>query len=285
MVDMVEYITRRKRLAFQQILKVVLVFVTTAFVWSHLTVLGLASSVSESFPANTEFVKGLLVSIKNTIPTTVELANVNNKDFLAGVVVAKEDSLIAIAKDGENIYVASQGEVQAFVSDINGAVRAGDFIGVSWISGVGMRANTDTDQKLLGIALEDLNPDSAKLVTDISTPYGSRGAHIGLIRVRLFDKEAGPNPSQGDSFIELLASRIAGKQVPYSRILAAAGLFSVSVIISGVFLANAIRGSFISLGRNPLASSPIFTSLLQVSGVSIALILIGAFIAYVTLVI
>lgn len=245
-----------------------------------------AASVAEGYPTDNNLIEGTLVTISNDVPPKVELANLGNSQYLIGVVEGDGQSLLTLNKDGANILVATSGEVFVFVSDLSGEIRPGDFIGTSWISGVGMKAQRVTEQKLLGVALEPFGEDyhDAVAVEDIDTPSGERSARIGKIAVRLFEREVGPESESGVSALERLAFRLAGREVPFVRIVAAVGLFSISAIIAGVFLANAIRSSLISIGRNPLAHSSIFASLTQVSGVSIGLVLIGAAIAYMVLI-
>ncbi|MDX1765841.1 MAG: hypothetical protein R3313_02715 [Candidatus Saccharimonadales bacterium] len=247
-----------------------------------------AGSLSERFPSDSNYPNGTLVSIQQTVPTSVDLADLTNADFLVGVVESEGQSLLTISREQGDLTVALSGEVEIFVSDINGPIEQGDFIGNSWIRGVGMKALENTDQKLLGIALEsfDESDDDAYEVSDIDTPDGRKDAKIAKIALRIFDRQVGPNSTLDDTtFLEEFAARVAGKQVVFARILAAAVMFIVSAVISAVFLANAIRGSFISLGRNPLASGSIYTNLIQVSGVAMGVILIGTVLAYVVLII
>ena len=278
------------RSLIQQGKPTVRVFATTLIMAICLSViapiLAMAASISESYPSDNNYLLGSLVSIKQTEPVSIELAHINNNNYLTGVSVAEEDSLLNINREGATIHVATSGDVEVFVSDINGPIVTGDFIGASWISGVAMRADQGSEQKLLGVALQDFSEENIDQVaiTDVDTPTGSRDTAAGKIIVRLFDRDIGTNTALSQSGIEALAQRIAGKDVAYARVLMATGLFLISAIISGVFLANAIRGSFISLGRNPLASSSIFASLMQVSGVSIGLVILGAFMAYLVLI-
>lgn len=246
-----------------------------------------AGIISEGFPSDGNYPSGTLVSIRNTIPTTIELASVLNSDYLLGVVERTGDSLLSFSDGMDDVAVTTIGQAEAFVSDVNGDIKIGDFIGASWIKGVGMKANSEVQQKLLGIAIEDFSEAATNVVLarDIETPSGKKDARIGKIAIRLFNKEVGPDVNDGRSSLENFASRVAGKDVAFVRVVASAGLFVVTVLISSVFLANAIKGSFISIGRNPLSSASVFNSLMHISGVSIGLLLIGAVIAYVVLVV
>lgn len=246
-----------------------------------------AGSIAEGYKAEGQYLPGMVVSLSETSPPTVELAHISNSDYLVGVIENPQDSLLAINNDSADTNVAVTGEAYAFVSDVNGDIQAGDFIGTSWINGVGMLASYTSEQKLLGIALEDFvgSIDGSRSVEGIETPAGSEETNFGTIAIRLFEREVGPANQQSVSAIEQFVFRLAGSEVPLARVALAVGLFFVTVIIAGVFLANAIRGSFISLGRNPLASDSIFSSLMQVSGASIGLLMIGALISYVVLII
>lgn len=247
-----------------------------------------AASIAEGYPSEANLIEGTLVTLSNNVPPQVELANVNNQQFLVGVVEKTGESLLTLNKDGSSVLVATSGEVTAFVSDLGGDIKVGDSIGTSWINGVGMRADVNSPQKLLGVALESFNAESANTISveDVDTTAGSTSAKVGKIAIRLYEREVGSNiGGEQPSALEKLAIRIAGKDVSFARVVAAFGLFTISAIISGVFLANAIRSSLISLGRNPLAHSQIFATLTQVSGVSIGLILLGSAIAYVVLII
>lgn len=245
-----------------------------------------ASSLAEGYPTSDNLIEGALVVLSNETPPSVSLANLNNSEYLVGVVEDDGEGLITLNKGGAEVLVATSGEIFAFVSDLNGDIAPGDFIGTSWINGVGMKAERVTEQKLLGVALEGFNADVAEAIdiTEVETAGGAKDARIGKIAVRLLEREVGPDTGQGLSNLEELALRLAGQHVPFSRIVAAFGIFTISVIISGVFLANAIRSSLISIGRNPLAHSSIFNTLMQISGVSIALILVGSMLAYVVLI-
>lgn len=236
------------------------------------------------------YVNGALISLTSTEPASIELADVNTTNYLAGVVEPAGEGLIVSEVEGSNVYVATDGIVEAFVSDLNGEIKTGDFIGASWIKGVGMKAleNTETDQKVLGVALQDqdLSDEYTYLVEDVETPNGTKEANVGKVSIKIFPRDTGPYfGSSTESGLEEFANNLTGKEVPLVRIIAALLLFSVAIVISGVFMTNGIKSSLNSLGRNPLASQSIFSTLTQISVVSVGLILVGATVAYVVLVI
>lgn len=263
----------------------VLVLITTYI--NLLPLLVSAASSAEAYPSDGNLLEGTVVSLSNSDPPKAQLANLNNSQFLIGVIEDNGKSLLTFEKNNASVVVATQGEIAVYVSDLGGRIQPGDFIGASWISGVGMRATALGEQKLLGVALEEFSSENAGAVKvdNIATNEGEKSTYVGKIAVRLFDKELGLDGRAQPSAIEKLAAKLVGKEVSFTRTVAAAGLFIISVIVAGVFLANAIRSSLISIGRNPLSHSPIFNTLSQIAGVSIGLVLIGAAVAFIVLIV
>lgn len=245
------------------------------------------ASIAEGYPAENNIVEGALVSLSDDTPPKVQLAHLNNGEYLIGVIENSGQSLLTLNKTGAKVIVATSGEVVAFVSNLGGDIKPGDFIGPSWINGVGMRAEAVSEQKLVGVALRGFDADSPNTVSvpDVETDGGKQTAIIGKIPVKLFDKELGPEGVPQPTALEQIVTKLVGRPVSFARTVAASALFIISVVIAGVFLANAIRSSLISIGRNPLSHSPIFNTLTQIAGVAIGLVLIGAAVAYVILII
>jgi len=251
---------------------------------------GIKATYSEGAISPDRLVVGTLTSLITTEPISVEAADVNTGNYLAGVVVEQDNGLIVSDIEGSNVYIATEGVVLAFVSDVNGEVKAGDFIGASWIKGVGMKVleQVNVDQKVIGVALQDLNTEDefSFFIEKVETLDGDREARVGRISIKLFPRDVGPYfASDTPSGLEEFASKLAGKDVAFIRIVAALLLFGISVGVSAIFMSNAIRGSLKSIGRNPLASQSIFATLTQISTVSIGLIIVGAAVAYVVLVV
>lgn len=238
-----------------------------------------ASSLAEGFTTSSNPKTGMLVSTVADKPGELQLATVDNSDYLVGVVQTEGNGLISFTKDGANVSVATTGVVTAYVTDANGSVKKGDFIAASWLDGVGMRVNQGANQKVLGTALEDFNDSAAKEFDDVSTPGGNRTVKVGSLAVRLFGTPS-KQLSADQSGISGFAARLVGKQVAFIRVVVAFLVFTITLIVSGIFIRSSIKNSFISIGRNPMASKSIYRSLLQVSVISMAIILIGTAAAY-----
>jgi len=267
------------KLGFGAFIVILSIFIfAPASVWS--------GSISEAFATDDRLVNGMIVSIVGDTPSRVELANLNNNRYLTGVAEDEDISLLSLQKDPTDVTVATYGEVEVYVSDINGDIKTGDFIGTSWLNGVGMRATDTTEQKVLGVALSDFSAENNRYETieDIDTDDGLKSAQVGRIAVRILSQEVGPRTGNSSSDITTFVQQLAGRDVSVFRAVIATIVLISSLVVSGVFIVNSIRNSFISIGRNPLASSAIFSSLIQVSAVSVIVILIGAAISYALLV-
>lgn len=255
------------------------------FLISSTNLVGAVGLVGEEFIAGDKLVIGSIVSIDKDNPESIELSHIDNSEYLLGVVVDGAENSVTFSKENSQTTVALSGEVDVFVNDANGEVKAGDFVGASWLEGVGMKSLDANKQKLLGIAVEDYDSKSAKIYGEIDTTEGSKTVSIDAVKIRLFDKEGFAETVDSRGGLEELLSNVAGKQISYAKVLASSILFIVTLLVSGMFIVSSIRGSFISIGRNPMASATIYKSLLHVSGLSVLVLIVGTALTYVVLVI
>lgn len=241
-----------------------------------------AGTLGEDFSSDKNLKIGSLVSLKKDTPKEVELSNVENSEYLLGVVTNSQENSVSYSKDSAEVSIALSGEVEVFATDVNGQISKGDFIGASWLEGVGMKADFTSEQKLLGVAMEDYDIKTAKEYGEIDTPSGKKEATVQSLKVRLFERDNSQTTSSMSS-VEKILSRIAGKNVSVIKIAVCLVIFLIGIVTAGFFVSSSIKGSFISIGRNPLASSSIYRSLVHVTTMSVAIILIGAALAYVVL--
>ncbi len=244
-----------------------------------------AGLIGEQFTSGSNIELGYLVSIDKERPDGIELSTLNNSEYLLGVTVSENQNSVTFIKEGSKTTVALSGEVDVYVSDANGGVTKGDFVGASWLEGIGMKSAESNKQKLLGVAVEDFNRAESKQYGDIKTADGTKNINVDVIKVRLFDKEGIEELTQVPTGIEQVLSSVAGRQVSFAKVLASSILFLVTLIVSSMFIVSSIRGSFISIGRNPMASASIYKSLLHVSGLSVLVLIIGTALTYVVLVV
>jgi len=244
----------------------------------------LASNLAEEFPTIGTFSPGVIVSLDPNNPKDIELSSFTNSEYLLGVVTEKGSNTVTYAKNNSQVTVSLTGEVTVYVNDANGPIKAGDFIGASWLEGVGMKAVEQDRQKLAGVALEDFDESGSIDYGSIETPDGDRDVKIDTIQIRLFDKEGVSNAPLASSGVESFLDNIAGRSVSSLRLLIVSIVFVFSVVVAGFFVASSVKGSFTSIGRNPLASDSIYKSLTHVTFVAIVTILVGTLLSYVILV-
>ena len=243
-----------------------------------------ASTVSESFKSQDNYQVGTIVSYNPADNNEISLSSLNNREYLLGVVTEASDSGVSFVKDNSSIYVALSGEVDVYVSNVNGSIKTGDLIGPSWLEGIGMRSDDIDRTKLLGVARENLDFKNAKEYGEIETSSGKKTVKVASVKVRLFDREGINDNLSNKTGIEKIMTILAGKDVSIFRIIVVSFVFIVSLVVSSVFIYSAIKGGFISIGRNPMASTSIHKGMLHISITSISIILMGTILSYVILV-
>lgn len=244
-----------------------------------------AATIGEQFTSGNSVTIGSIVSLDAENQDEVKLSNTDNANYILGVAVDPNSNALNFEKYNGGVSVAFNGEVQVFVSDINGLIQKGDFVSASWLEGVGMKSLGNDRQRLLGVALEDYSAEEAKYYGAVNTPEGDKNVSVDSILLRILDKEGFSTSTDKKDGLEGVISRIAGKNVSFARVLAGSIVFVVCLGVAGVFIVSAIKNSFISIGRNPLSSNSILKSLVHVSGLSVSVILVGAALSYVVLVV
>ncbi len=189
---------------------------------------------------------------------------------LLGVIVDDPSLALRDTTLENGTYVTTSGEAFVNVSAVNGAINAGDYITTSNIPGVGMKS-TKSGQ-VLGIALESFEPADTNQIGQIWTFI-----------------DIGPVIS-GDSIeqnaLELLRSGISAPFL--TPMTSLRFLLSFIVIIVSFFLGfvsfSKITGNSIqALGRNPLASNVIKSSVVMNFFFTIIVIMVGVGVAYLIL--
>lgn len=226
-----------------------------------------------SYPSTQDLSPGTIVAT-NQKSGGVESANVNNIAYLYGVVVTADQSLLSFTSTaGKQVQVATSGVSQMFVSDVNGAVVSGDAITASIISGVGMKATDNS--KVIGTAQGSLADSQGKRTESITLADGTKQTvQLGVVPVAInisyFYKQQAK--SVIPSAIQDVANAVAGRNVPALPIIISLVIFIVAVVSVGGLVYGAIRASIISVGRNPMAQAAVYRSLLQISGLILAIL-------------
>ena len=247
-----------------------------------------AQSVVQSYGASSNLEVGLIVELQPGNSSNVEALTQANATKMFGVVVNPDTAAVSLSTSSSayQAYVATTGNYQVLVSNQNGSIHSGDYITISSISGVGMKANS-SDQIVLGKALSNFLGTTDSLGSTIIKNSGSSStAQLGLIDVSI---NVAHNPLMQNtrpnlpSFLITAGQAVANRPVSESRVYISLVILGFSAVIAGSMLYAGIRSSIISIGRNPLSKRSIVRSLIQVTLTSLIVFIIGLFAVYLLL--
>jgi hypothetical protein len=226
-----------------------------------------------------DFVSGALVSTQSHNAHSVELATRNNASRMAGVVSTQP--LVALSSDTTpKVQVVISGGVPALVSDINGAIQAGDKITSSPIAGVGMLA-TSSDQ-VVGTAQDDFSTAGADTQRITDADGKTRSVHIGRVALQIgIAYYQAPTSGFIPPLVQGLADNIAGRPVSLIRILVCTILLLLAFVSTAALVYTSVRSGLISIGRNPLAAGAIRRGMIQIGAAAVlilGLVLLGSYI-------
>ena len=245
-----------------------------------------AQTITQGYASDQSIQRATIVSLKLDDPKKVEPASLNNLDRLHGVVVSANDAPFTLSTDEEKTFVATTGRFEVFVSNENGDIQPGDFITVSRVAGIGMKAG-DVEPYIIGKAIAGFDGQTAVLsTTTVSDAGQDKKVAIGRIQIDIGvsgNPLVKPTKANLPGFLERLAQSIAEKPVNPTRIYIGLVLFLGTVLLSGTLLYSGIRSGIISVGRNPLSKKSITKSLMQVILTSVIILLLGVFAVYLLL--
>lgn len=239
------------------------------------------SQVTGSYIAEAPIAPGIIVGLKPDTEEVVEPAQLDSGQVPFGVVTSSNNSGLRLQREGSNVFVTTLGPAQAFVSDINGPIKAGQELSLSIIAGVAQKANSR--YPIVGIALENFDENSPVL-TAAEIPNSEDvpvGVNIGAIDIQVQPRAA--EERGGLALLTSFGETIAGKPVSPVRLFLALGVLTVAMFSSVGLLFSAVRNAIISIGRNPLSKSSIFRGLLQVSMVVVVVFVAGLVGSYIIL--
>lgn len=239
-----------------------------------------AASVTEGYNSSEELPAGTVVSISQDDPSLVERTNLNNSAYIAGVTANVGDGLVEIGNAASQVFVAVSGDSAVLVSTEGGTIQKGDLLGPSAISGVAQKIAVNSTGRVLGVALGDFDGTNGQTRT-----VNGKEITIGLLDMQLLPADS-PGSSHGaTSFLERVGIAVTGSEVSVTRVLVAGLVFITVTFIAGVMLYGSIKGTFQAIGRNPMASKSIYSSLIHVTLAASTILLIGLLAAYLVMVV
>lgn len=250
-------------------------------VLSLLTITSAANAISQGFFANEELASGTLVSIKedgsNTIVVPAEL-EYNN---IAGVIVNKNDSTVALSDDESQVQVTTNGVANLHVTDLYGDIKVGDPIGTSPVRGVGAKAITNG--KIVGVAQTNFDSGQADRTVSVQKANGeTEEAKVGsvLVAVQIGYYAVSAEKGQNATGLQQLGSSLAGRPVSAVKVFVSLIIAVTGTVAAAVILYGGIKSSFTAVGRNPLARLSIFKGLKRISIFSLSIFIIALLVGY-----
>jgi hypothetical protein len=250
----------------------------------------LAQNVPQGYQSDESLQKGMIVRLKKDDGSKVEAINLQEASDMFGVVVSRSDSPVSLSSPGseQEVLVATTGSYDVLVSNQNGAVDVGDYITVSSIRGVGMKAS-GVQQLVLGKALKAFsgkNGDVESRAT-LKTNSGEKEVALGRVPIEvsvahnpLYEKE---NITGVPEFLSKAVEVVTDRPVSALRIYAGLAVLALSISVAGGILYAGVRTGMTAAGRNPLAKRSIVRTLIQVTLMSLIVFVIGVFAVYLLL--
>lgn len=205
----------------------------------------------------------------------VKRASQDDGDRIIGVTTTSERDLLTITSGGQQVYVQAAGEVDAFVSDINGTVKSGDLLTISPILGLLMKAESDSEL-ILGIALEDFDESMAQTKT-IDDNGESRDVKVVKTRLNLDSKTASnQGTGEGENALNQLGRAVTGRHdISEVQVVAALLIFLMVLVAEGAIMYGAVSSSITALGRNPMARKIIIKEMSRVVLITFGVLMVG----------
>lgn len=220
----------------------------------------------------------------------VKVATQADLQKMFGVTVDRSQLSVTLSNSGlENeTFVATSGTYPVLVSTQGGAIATGDYVTLSSINGVAMKAGTE-EATVFGRATAPF--DGKGLTLGTSTLKDTEGnttetVTLGSVPVAIDIKQ---NPNEKSTkvkvpeVLERIGEAIAEKEVSPIRIYLSMAITAVSLIAAIAVLYSGVRSGVISIGRNPMSKKSIFRALLEIILTCILILIIGLFAVYLLL--
>lgn len=244
----------------------------------------------QGYAADTLLDNGTIVQLTGKDAKQVKVATQAELQNMFGVTVDRNQLPVTLSNEGtkNEVFVAATGTYNVLVSTQAGDIATGDYVTLSSVNGVAMKAGTE-EKTVFGRANASFNGKGVTLGTATlkdTTGKTNRTVTIGMIPVTI-DIKSNPNEKstkvQVPDFLERVGQAIAEKEVSPIRIYLSMGIATVSLIAAIAVVYSGVRSSLISIGRNPMTKKSIFRALLEIILTSIVILIIGLFAVYLLL--
>lgn len=245
---------------------------------------------TQGYAADQPLDNGTIVQLTGDNSDRVKIAVQSEVQNMFGVTVDRNILPVTITSEGlENeVFVAVSGTYNVLVSTQAGAIAAGDYVTLSSIDGVAMKAGME-QTTVFGRASSAFDGKGLTLgAATLKDVDGNenRTVLLGSIPVTI-DIRSNPNDistkANVPEVLQRLGQAIAEKEVSPIRIYLSMVITAVSIIAAIAILYSGIRNSVISIGRNPMSKKSIFRALVQIILTCLLILIIGLFAVYLLL--
>lgn len=273
----------------RSILGIIATLIVAAFTVAPTFAVDYGAGNVQEYGAAAPINNGTIVQLDKTTATNVDVATSKNIQNMFGVTIDPGQLLVTTNNTLPNeVYVAVSGTYDVLVSTEGGTIAKGDYITISSVDGVGMKADNEVST-VFGRAEGSFNGQGAVLGTmQLKTTAGvSKGTtNIGEIPVAI-DVQHNPTiktvKQNIPQLLQKIGIQIADHPVSMIRIYLSLAISVASIIVVIVILYSGVRSGVISIGRNPMSKKSIFRALIQIIITSILILVIGFFAVYLLL--
>jgi len=234
--------------------------------------------------------KGTVVQLAGEGSTSVKVASQKELRNMFGIVVDKSQLPFTITNEGlkNETFVAASGTYDALVSTQGGTIRPGDYLTMSSINGVLMKAGTE-EETVFGRANSGFDGKGVTLGTSTLKDVNGKENQTVTLGSGPTTIDIKKNPNVKSTEVDILeqlrrvGQQIAEKEVSPIRIYLSMAITTISLIAAIAVIYAGVRNSIISIGRNPMSKKTIFRALLEIILTSILILVIGLFAVYLLL--
>jgi len=244
----------------------------------------------QGYASDTPIENGTIVQLTGKGANRVKISTQKELQNMFGVVVDRTILPVTISSEAlENeTFVAASGTYNVLVSTQGGSISSGDYITLSSVNGIGMKAGTE-EKTVFGRANGSFDGKGITLGNTVLKDVDgntNKSVTLGSIPVTI-DIKKNPNDKstkvEVPEFLERIGQAVAEKEVSPIRIYLSLGITAISIIAAIAIVYSGIRNSVISIGRNPMSKKSIFRALLEIILTSILILIIGLFAVYLLL--
>lgn len=272
------------------ILSLVAIVVATAALAFPLSAANYGGGSVQGYAADTPLDNGTIVQLTGKDSNRVKIATQSELQNMFGVTVDPRQVPVTVSNEGlqNEVYVAVSGTYTVLVSTQGGSIAAGDYVTLSSVNGIAMKAGTE-EKTVFGRAGAAFDGKGVTLgTTTLKDTAGktTQTVTLGSIPVTV-DIRRNPNQKSTEAnlpeILQRVGQAIAEKEVSPIRMYLSIGITAVCLIAAIAVLYSGIRSSVISIGRNPMSKKSIFRALLEVILTSVLILIIGLFAVYLLL--